>query len=62
MPGSGVKKQMTKFISYKEPTLKEEINIKYKIYKNLLSTLMKKSKQTYYNKCYETNWNYIKIS
>ena len=27
---------------------------------NLLSTLIKKSKQAYYDKCFERNWNNIK--
>ena len=31
----------------------------YKIYRNLLSTLMKKSKQAYYDKYFEKNWNNI---
>ena len=30
--------------------MKEEAQIEYKNYRNLLSTLMKKSKQAYYNK------------
>ena len=33
---------------------------KYKKYRNLLSTLMKKSKQAYYDKYFERNWNNIK--
>ena len=33
---------------------------KYKKYRNLLSTLMKKSKQAYYDKQLERNWNNIK--
>ena len=53
-------KLLTKFINVKHPILKEEIHIEYKNYRSLLSTLMKKSKQAYYNKCFETNWNDIK--
>ena len=32
----------------------------YKKYRNLLSTLMKKSKQANYDKYFERNWNNIK--
>ena len=38
-------KLLTEFINAKHPTLKEETHIEYKSYRNLLSTLMKKSKQ-----------------
>ena len=44
----------------KNPILKQETHIEYKNFKNLLSTLMTKSKQTYYNKYFETNVNNIK--
>ena len=40
--------------------LKEEFHTNYKKYRNLLSTYMKKSKQAYYNKYFETNWDNIK--
>ena len=53
-------KLLTNFINKKDPMLTEESHTKYKIYRNLLSTLMKKSKQTYYNKHFERNWNNIK--
>ena len=43
----------------KNPILKQETHIEYKNFKNLLSTLMTKSKQTYYNKYFETNVNNI---
>ena len=39
--------------------MKEEIHTKYKNHRNLLSILMKKSKQAYYNKYFETNLNNI---
>ena len=45
---------------YTYKPLKEEIHIERKNYRNLLSTLMKKSKQAYYNKYFETNWSNIK--
>ena len=53
-------KLLTNFINKKDPILKEEFHTKYKIYRNLLSTLMKKSKQAYYDKYFERNWNNIK--
>ena len=60
-------KLLTNFISKKDPILKEEFHTKYikiqnihEICRNLLSTLMKKSKQVYYDKYFEKNWNNIK--
>ena len=53
-------KLLTNYINKRDPILKEEFHTKYKIYRNLLSTLMKKSKQAYYNKHFERNWNNIK--
>ena len=53
-------KLLTNFINKKDPILKEEFHTNYKKYRNLLSTLMKKSKQAYYDKYFETNWNDIK--
>ena len=53
-------KLLTNFINKKDPILKEEFHTNYKKYRNLLSTLMKKSKQTYYDKYFERNWNNIK--
>ena len=37
-------KLLPKFINAKHPILKDEIHIEYKNYRDLLSTLMKKSK------------------
>ena len=51
---------LTNVISKKDLVLKEEFHIKCKNYRNLLSTLMKKSKQAYYDKYFERNWNNIK--
>ena len=48
------------FIDKKNPILKEEFHTNYKNYRNLLSTIMKKSKQAYYDKYFERNWNNIK--
>ena len=53
-------KLLTNYINKRDPILKEEFHTKYKIYRNLLSTLMKKSKQAYYEKYFERNWNNIK--
>ena len=47
----------TNFINEKDPLLKEEFYTIYKKYRNLLSTLMKKSKQAYYDKYFKRNWN-----
>ena len=54
------KKQITNYINKKNPVLKEEFHTKYKKYRNLLSNLMKKSKQAYYDKYFERNLNNIK--
>ena len=53
-------KLLTNFINKKDPVLKEEFHTNYKKYRNLLSTLMKKSKQAYYDKYFEKYWNNIK--
>ena len=53
-------KLLTNFINKKDPILKEKFHTNYKKYRNLLSTLMKKSKQAYYDKYFERNWNNIK--
>ena len=49
-----------KLTNKKDPILKEECHINYKKYRNLLFTLMKKSKQAYYERYFERNWNNIK--
>ena len=53
-------KLLTNLINKKDPILKKEFHTNYKKYRNLLSTLMKKSKQAYYDKYFERNWNNIK--
>ena len=40
-------KLLTNFINRKDPVLKEECHTNYRKYRNLLSTLMKKSKQAF---------------
>ena len=56
------KKLLTNFINKKDPILKEEFHNNYKKYRNLLSILMKKSKQAYCNKYFERNSNNIKTT
>ena len=53
-------KLLVNFINKKDPILKQEFHTNYKKYRNLLSTLMKKRKQAYYDKYFERNWNNIK--
>ena len=53
-------KLLANFINKKDPILKEEFHTNYKKYRNLLSTLMKKSKQAYYDQYFERNWNNTK--
>ena len=53
-------KLLTIFINKKDPVLREEFHTKYKKYGNLLSILMKQSKQAYYVKYFERNWNNVK--
>ena len=48
-------KLLTNFINKKDPILKQEFHTNYKKYRKLLSTLMKKSKQAYYDKYFERN-------
>ena len=53
-------KLLKKFINKKDPQSKAIFHEQYKTYRNLLSTLMKQSKQNYYTKYFENNWNNIK--
>ena len=53
-------KLLANFINKKDPILKEEFHTNYKKYRNPLSTLMRKSKQAYYDKYFERNWSNIK--
>ena len=54
-PISGINKLLANFINKKDPILKEEFHSNYNKYRNLLSTLIKKSKQAYYDKYFERN-------
>ena len=51
-------KFLTNFIKKKDPDKKAELHLQYR---NLLSTLLKKRKENYYKKCFESNWNNAKI-
>ena len=53
-------KLMKKFINKKDPQKKAKCHKNYKKYRNLLSTLLKESKQIYYTKYFENNWNNIR--
>ena len=44
-----------KYINNKDPHIKEELHQKYKNYRNIIATLMKKSKQNYFAKYFESN-------
>ena len=46
-------KLLKNFVNLKDPVLKEKFHTNYKKYRNLLSTLMKKSKQPYYDSYFE---------
>ena len=49
-----------KIINSKDLQAKEHHHIKYKTNRNMLSTLMKKTKMSYYNHYFKTNWDNIK--
>ena len=53
-------KLLTKFFNKKDPQIKAECHGKYKKNRNPLSTLSKESKQIYYTKYFESNWNNIR--
>ena len=51
-----------KYIKLKDPVKKTQTHDKYKYYRNLLSTVIKRSKKKYYKEFFKTNMNNIKIS
>ena len=53
-------KLVAKVIKLKEPTLNNEFPTKYRIYRNMLATLMKRGKQTYFSSFFENHINYFK--
>ena len=54
-------KFLTNFIKKKDPAKKAELHLQYKNHRNLLLTLLTKSKKKYYKKYFESNWNNAKI-
>ena len=54
-------KFLTNFIKKKDPAKKAELHLQYKNHRNLLSTLLRKSKKNYNKKYFESNWNSAKI-
>ena len=53
-------KLLTKVIKLKEPTLKNEAHTKYKLYRNMLATLLKRSKRTYFSSFFQNHVNDLK--
>ena len=51
---------LKKFITAKDPQVKERYHKEYKNYRNMLSTILKQSKTNYYNHYFATNCNSIK--
>ena len=51
---------LKKFINCNDSQTKEQLHTRYKEYRNLLSTLLKRSKTNYYNHYFDINWNNIK--
>ena len=49
-----------RYIKLKSPVKKNEVHQQYKYYRNLLSTLMKKSKHNYYERFFKNNLNILK--
>ena len=53
-------KLLTKFIKLKEPTLKNQAHTKYKLYRNMLATLLKRSKHTYFSSFFQYHIDNLK--
>ena len=53
-------KLLTKFIKLKEPTLKNEAHTKYKLYRNMLATFLKRSKHTYFSSFFQNHFHDLK--
>ena len=54
-------KLLTKFIKLKEPTLKNEAHTKYKLYRTMLATLLKRRKHTCFSSFFQNYINDLKI-
>ena len=50
---------LKKFITAKDPQIKEMYHKEYKDYRNMLPTIFKQSKTNYYNNYFAANWNSI---
>ena len=53
-------KLLTKFIKLQEPTLKIEAYTKYKLYRNMFATFLKRSKHTYFSSFLQNHVNDLK--
>ena len=53
-------KLLIKFIKLKELTLKNESHTKYKLYRRMLATLLKRSKHTYFSSLFQNHINDLK--
>ena len=53
-------KLFSDYINKKDLSQKTELHIKYKSYRNMLSTLLKKSKRNYFTKFFENNLKNLK--
>ena len=53
-------KLLSKLIKLKDANLKNEVRFKFKEYRNLLSTLLKRSKQSYFTNYFQTDINDLK--
>ena len=51
---------LKKLINCNDSQTKEHLHTRYKEYRNLLSTLLKRSKTNYYNLYFDINWNNLK--
>ena len=49
-----------RYIKLSDPLIKQEVYLKYMCYRNFLSTILKTSKQKYYEKLFHNNLNCIK--
>ena len=51
---------LKKFITEKDPQVKQRYHKKHTDYKNMFSTILKQSKTNYYTHYFEANWNNVK--
>ena len=54
------KKLLTKFVKFKETTLKNEAHTKYKLYRNMLVMLLNRNKHTYFSSFFQNHVNDLK--